>query len=87
MIVKERFKGGDAMSTTLTELGIDQMTVDEQIALAEAIWDNIAFTPEKIPLTQSQQQELERRLAAHQADPTKVTPWEVIKAEALARMN
>jgi putative addiction module component (TIGR02574 family) len=61
------------------------MTVDEQIALAEAIWDNIAATPEKTPLTEAQKHELERRLAAHQADPSKVTPWEVIKAEDLAR--
>ncbi len=75
------------MSATLTALGIDQMTVDEQIALAEAIWDNIAATPEKIPLTEAQKQELERRLAAHRADPSKVTPWEVVKAEALARMK
>ena len=73
--------------STLTALGIDQMSVDEQIALAEAIWDNIAATPEKIPLTESQKQELERRLAAHRADPSKVTSWEQIKAEALARMK
>ena len=75
------------MPTTLNELGIDQLTVDEQIALAEAIWDHIGATPERIPLTDPQKQELERRLAAHQADPTRVTPWEVIKAEALARMD
>ena len=75
------------MPTTLIELGIDRLTVDEQIALAEAIWDNIATTPEKIPFTDAQKQELERRLAAHRADPSKVTPWEVIKAEALGRMR
>jgi putative addiction module component (TIGR02574 family) len=73
------------MSTNL--MGIDQMTIDERIALVEAIWDNIAATPNEIPLTDAQQQELARRLAAHKADPSKVTPWEVIKAEALARMN
>jgi putative addiction module component (TIGR02574 family) len=73
------------MTSTLTALGIDQMTVDEQIALAEAIWDNIAATPDRFALTDSRKQELERRLAAHQADPSKVRPWEVIKAEALAR--
>lgn len=75
------------MTTTLNALGIDRMSVDEQIALAAAIWDNIAATPEKIPLTEAQKQELQRRLDAHRADPTKVTPWEVVKAEALARMK
>jgi putative addiction module component (TIGR02574 family) len=61
------------------------MSIDEKTAPAEAIWDNIAATPEKIPLTEQQKQELERRLAAHQANPNKVTEWEVIKAEAVAR--
>lgn len=75
------------MSITLSALGIDQMSVDEQIALAAAIWDNVAATPEQIPLSDVQKQELQRRLAAHKADPTRVTPWEVIKAEALARMK
>ena len=75
------------MATTLHDLGIDQLPVDEQIALAEAIWDHIASKPEQIPLTDSQKQELQRRLAAHQADPSKVTPWEVVKADALARMD
>ncbi len=75
------------MSTMLTEFGIDQLTIDEQIALAEASWDHIAATPEKIALSDQQKQELERRLAAHEANPSKVTPWEIVKAEALARMD
>ena len=75
------------MSTTLIALGIDQMSIEEQIALAAAIWDNVAATPEQIPLSDVQKQELQRRLAAHKADPSRVTAWEVIKAEALARIK
>ncbi len=72
------------MTATLTKLGIDQMSVEERIALIEAIWDSISSP---ISLTEMQKQEVERRLAAHRADPSKVTPWEVIKSEALARMK
>ena len=54
------------MPTTLNELGIDQLTVDEQIALAEAIWDHIGATPERIPMTDPQKKELERRLGLDQ---------------------
>ena len=75
------------MAITLYELGIDQLSLDDQIALAEAIWDHIAAKPEQIPLTESQKMELQRRLAAHEADPSKVTPWEIVKAEALTRMG
>lgn len=75
------------MTNTMTTLGIDQMSIDERIALVGEIWDSIAVTPEKIPLSEEMKQELDRRLAAYKSDPSKVTPWEVIKAEALARMQ
>jgi putative addiction module component (TIGR02574 family) len=75
------------MSETLTALGIDQMSIDDRLALVEAIWDSIAAHPEQLPLTEAQKHELDRRLAAHHADPSKVTAWEVVRAEALARMK
>lgn len=75
------------MSTTMTALGINQLSVEERIALIGEIWDSIAAEPEKIPVTEDQKRELDRRLAAYHADPSKVTPWETIKAEALARMK
>ncbi len=75
------------MSTTLTALGIDQMTVEERLALIGAIWDSIAAEPKHIPITEQQKQEIDRRRAAYQADPSRVTPWEVVKAEALARLK
>jgi len=75
------------MSTIVSTLRIDQMSVEDRIALIGEIWDTIAAAPEKIPLTEVQKAELDRRLAAYQADPTRVTPWEVVKADALARMK
>lgn len=75
------------MSVTMKSLGIDQLSVDERLALVEEIWDSIAATPEQVPLTEAQKQEIDRRLAAYRANPDNVIPWEVIKAEALARMR
>jgi putative addiction module component (TIGR02574 family) len=74
------------MTPTLTALGIDQMSAEERIELIGAIWDTLATTPDQIPLTEAQKLEIDRRLAAYRADPSKVTPWEVVRAEALARM-
>jgi putative addiction module component (TIGR02574 family) len=65
----------------------DHLSIEDRLALIEAIWDSISAHPEQIPLTEAQQQELDRRLEAHSADPTKVTPWDVVRAEALARMR
>jgi putative addiction module component (TIGR02574 family) len=75
------------MSRKLTNLGIDRMNVEERLALIGEIWDSIAVTPESIPLTEAEKKELDRRLEDYRANPSKVIPWEVAKAEALARFK
>lgn len=73
------------MPPTLQELGIDRLAAGDRLALAEAIWDSVVHELEQSPLTEVQQMELERRLADSIARPDAVTPWEVVKARALAR--
>ena len=73
------------MSVSMKDLGIDQLTMEDRIALVQEIWDSIAVTPEEIPFTEAQREELERRLAAHEASPGDVVPWDEVKAQALAR--
>jgi len=73
------------MAPTMKELGIDKMSIEDRLALVQEIWDSIAESPEQIPVTEAQRRELERRLAAHAADPHNVIPWEEVKARALAR--
>ena len=73
------------MPPSIQALGIDRLSVEDRIALAQAIWDSIAAHPHPPLLTQAQRQELERRLADHEANPDDVVPWEQVKAEALAR--
>ena len=75
------------MPPTLQALGIDRLSVEDRIALAQAIWDSIAEEPRKPLLTEAKRAELERRLADHQANPADVIPWEQIQAEALARFQ
>lgn len=75
------------MSATLQTLGIDKMSVEDRIALLHEIWDSVADEPHPPLLSETQRQELERRLADHRANPSDVVPWEQIKAEALARFQ
>ena len=56
------------MSTQLSE--ILQLTIAERIQLAEDIWDSVAAFPEAIPLTDSQREELDRRLQAYTENPS-----------------
>lgn len=73
------------MPPTIEELGIDQLTVEDRLALAEAIWESVERDVEQTPPTDVQRQELERRLADSIARPDAVVPWDVVKARALAR--
>ena len=66
---------------------IDKLSVADRIALVQAIWDSIATEAESSPLTDAQRQEVDRRLAAHRANPQAAIAWEQVEAEALARLR
>lgn len=75
------------MPATLQALGIDQWSVDDRLVLVQEIWDSIAVEAERAPLTNAQRQEVDRRLAAHRADPSAAIPWEQVEAEVMARLR
>jgi putative addiction module component (TIGR02574 family) len=68
------------MSRTLKSLGIDQLSVGERLALLGELWDSIAAEPDQVPITEAQKQDLQRRLAAIEANPTAGSTWEEVKA-------
>lgn len=60
---------------------IDQMSIDERIQLAEALWDSIPAQDDA--LTEIQCEELDRRLADYYRDPNAGETWDVVKARIL----
>jgi putative addiction module component (TIGR02574 family) len=75
------------MSSRLEALGIDQLSVAERIALVQEIWDSIAPEAEQWAISEAQRHEVDRRLAAHRANPQAAIPWDQVEAEALARLR
>jgi putative addiction module component (TIGR02574 family) len=69
------------MNPTLHQLGLDRLSVEERLALAQQLWDSAAADLERQPLTAEQRAELERRVAAGDANPAEGIPWDVIRAE------
>lgn len=63
------------------------LAIDEQIELAEAIWDGIVSRNAVPPLTETQKIELDRRLADHLNSPDDVVSWDEVKAAALAKLR
>jgi putative addiction module component (TIGR02574 family) len=68
------------MSPMMKALGIDQLSAAQRILLVEEIWDSIAAEEAAIPLTEAQKQDLQRRLAACEANPKAGSTWEEVKA-------
>ncbi len=75
------------MSSLLNALGIDRLSVEERVRLAQEIWDSLEAEAEPLPLTEAQKRELDRRIAILNANPEAVTPWEVVEARVLARLR
>jgi putative addiction module component (TIGR02574 family) len=75
------------MRASLKSLGIDRLSVEERLTLVEDLWDSIAEDSAAVPVTDAQREELDRRLAEHEARPDDVVPWEEVKATITTRLK
>ncbi len=66
----------------MQSLGIDRLSIDEQVALVREIWDHSIASGAKPSLSEAQLQELRRRVAEDDADPDNLIPWEEVKTRA-----
>jgi putative addiction module component (TIGR02574 family) len=66
-------------SHPLLKVDISQLSVAERIQLAEDLWDSILEQQEELPLSEEQQQELDRRLENYNSNPTTGSSWEEVK--------
>ena len=57
----------------------EQLTFDERLELLERLWDSLVDTPERIPLTNAQREELDRRLDDYERDPSIGIPWDEVR--------
>jgi putative addiction module component (TIGR02574 family) len=75
------------MSPTLEELGIDRMSIEQRIALAQEILDSVVAEQPVSSLSEAKRLELKHRLADHGANPDDVISWKEVEAEAAARFG
>jgi putative addiction module component (TIGR02574 family) len=67
------------MSLTLEQFGLDLLSPQQRCELLGLIWDSL---PEDLPFTPPDWhlRELDKRLAAADADPGAAEPWEAVLA-------
>ena len=73
------------MSPPLQQFGLDALSLSDRVPLAQALWDNVHDALEQEPIAPEVRAELERRVALADADPSRGTPWEAVRAAARAR--
>lgn len=57
----------------------------EKLQLVEDLWDDLASTPESVPVYDWQLEELERRKAHLKSHPASALSWEEVKRQIRSR--
>ncbi|MCB9741210.1 MAG: addiction module protein [Alphaproteobacteria bacterium] len=65
--------------TTLNLDGFDALSTAERILLLQDLWDRVAAKPERVPVTEAQRAEIERRIDAYEADRSGGISWDEVK--------
>jgi putative addiction module component (TIGR02574 family) len=73
------------MPPTLQELGLDTLSAEIRLAVAQALWDSVHEELDSQPIAPAVRAELERRIALADAEPSRGIPWEEVRAAARAR--
>jgi putative addiction module component (TIGR02574 family) len=68
-----------------TESSIFDLSPAEKLQLVEDLWDDLASTPEAVPVHDWQKVELARRKANLLENPASGLSWEEVKQRARAR--
>ena len=63
---------------------IFDLSPSEKLQLVEDLWDDLASTPEAVPVQEWQKQELVRRKVNLAENPGSVLPWEEVKRRVYA---
>lgn len=73
------------MEVSIKTLGIDRLALADRLLLVEELWDSIAEEAGQLPLTEAQRTDLQRRLAAYEANPKSGSSWDAVKMRLQGR--
>lgn len=63
-----------------------QLPVEEQLEIAEAIWESLESAADQPPIPDWQRQLLDERIAEDDADPKGGSPWEQVRQRILSSL-
>ena len=66
-------------------LNIGDLSPEERLRLIEELWDSLNKTPETVPLTNAQREELDRRLDDIERSGPEGIPWDQVLQQIRSR--
>jgi putative addiction module component (TIGR02574 family) len=63
-----------------------ELSPAERIELAHELWDSI-LPADHTPQSAAQKQEIDRRIAEHERDPSRASSWDEVQARLQARFG
>jgi putative addiction module component (TIGR02574 family) len=73
------------MPLTVTDPELNDLTVEERLALIERLWDSIPDDAGTLAMPAWHREELDRRLSTADEQPEGGIPWEQVKARLRSR--
>jgi putative addiction module component (TIGR02574 family) len=73
------------VETNMNFTSVFDLSATEKLQLVEDLWDDLAATPEAVPLHDWQMQELARRKANLLSNPASGLSWEEVKRRVRSR--
>ena len=70
------------MSSSLPA-AVRELPFAEKLELVESLWDDLARSPERIPLSDALKAELDRRHQEYLANPREGSAWEEVRRRVL----
>jgi len=68
-------------------INIETLSLEERLQLLDELWDSLCETPEAIPLTDAQREELDRRLDDLEREGPTGIPWEEVLTRIRSRIR
>ncbi len=62
---------------------VRELPFAEKLQLVEALWDDLARSPERIPMSDSLKAELDRRYQEYLANPHEGSSWDEVRRRVL----
>ena len=64
------------------KVSVFELSPSEKLQLVEDLWDDLASSPDEVPVHKWQKEELDRRKANLESHPAPVTTWDEVKKRA-----